>query len=66
MKIHYGEQADALHVRLDEVEIVESEEVRPGIVLDLDRDDRVVGVEILKLRERFTSSSVRPIQVELA
>lgn len=33
--------------------MVQSEEVRPGMVLDFDRDDRVVTVEILNVRKQF-------------
>jgi uncharacterized protein YuzE len=36
----------ALYCRLDDAEIVESEEVQPGIILDFDEDERVVGVEV--------------------
>ena len=34
MKLKVDEQADALYLRLDDSEIVESEEVSPGVVLD--------------------------------
>lgn len=52
MKIHYDPAADALYLRLDESRIVESEEVRPGVVLDYDKDDQVVGIEMLGLKAR--------------
>lgn len=52
MKIHYDPAADALYFRLDESRIVESEEVRPGFVLDFDKDDQVVGIEMLGLKAR--------------
>mgnify|MGYP001598577667 CR=1 FL=1 len=56
MKIHYDPKADALYLRLDESRIVESEEVRPGVVLDYDKDDQVVGIEMLGLRARGISA----------
>ena len=34
MKLHVDKEADALYLRLDDSQIVESEEVSPGIVLD--------------------------------
>ncbi|HVO25846.1 MAG TPA: DUF2283 domain-containing protein [Candidatus Margulisiibacteriota bacterium] len=46
------QQADALYLRLDESKIVESEEVSPGVVLDFNADNQVVGVEILYLSKR--------------
>ncbi len=43
MKMHFDEKADALYLRLDESKIVESEEVKPGIVLDFNESRQVVG-----------------------
>ena len=34
MKLRVDREADALYLRLDDTEIVESEEVSPGVVLD--------------------------------
>jgi uncharacterized protein YuzE len=35
MKLHFDEKANAIYLRLDDSKIIESEEVRPGIMLDL-------------------------------
>ena len=51
MRATYDADADALYLRLAEAGIVESEEVRPGIVLDFDAQGRVVGIEILDASE---------------
>ncbi|MBA3494602.1 MAG: DUF2283 domain-containing protein [Gammaproteobacteria bacterium] len=52
MRLHVDQEADALYLRLDESKIVESEEVSPGVVLDFNAEDQVVGVEILRLSKR--------------
>lgn len=52
MKLHVDPEADALYLRLTEAKIIESEEVSPGVVLDFDEKDEVVGVEILSLSKR--------------
>lgn len=52
MRLHVDPEADALYLLLDESKIVESEEVSPGIVLDYNADNLVVGVEILNLSKR--------------
>jgi uncharacterized protein YuzE len=52
MRLHVDQQADALYLRLDESKIVESEEVSPGVVLDFNAENQVVGVEILHLSRR--------------
>jgi len=52
MRLHVDQEADALYLRLDESPIFESEEVSPGVVLDYNAENQVVGVEILRLSRR--------------
>ena len=52
MRLHVDQETDALYLRLDDSKIVESEEVSPGIVLDYNVENQVVGVEILHLSRR--------------
>jgi uncharacterized protein YuzE len=49
---------------LDESEIVESEEVQPGVILDFDSKGRVVGVELLALSSRTEPDKLRILQFE--
>lgn len=58
------EEADALYLRLDDSKIVESEEVSPGVVLDFNERDEVVGVEILGLSKRVPRARLRESQFE--
>jgi uncharacterized protein YuzE len=53
MKTRYDPEVDALYVRFAEAKIVESEEVRPGVVLDFDAEGRIVGMEILDASEHL-------------
>ena len=66
MKMRYDEQADALYLRLDESAIIESEEVQPGIVLDYNASNQVVGIEILRLKERVPSANLKQLLFEVA
>ena len=47
MKFEYDPTADALYVRLNEQPIIESEQIKPGIILDYDESGNVTGIEIL-------------------
>lgn len=65
MRIRYDEQVDALYIRLvDGAEIVDSEEVRPGIVLDFDGSDEVVGIEVLRVSRRVPVDELRNVGAE--
>jgi uncharacterized protein YuzE len=44
---------------------LESEELAPGIIVDFAENDKVVGVEILGLKERFSLSELGEIKIEL-
>ncbi len=52
MKLKLDEETDTLYLRLDESAIVESEEAQPGVVLDFNSDNRVVGIEMLNISKR--------------
>lgn len=64
MKIKVDKNSDALYFRLDESRIVESEEIRPGVVLDYDKDNRVVGVEFLGISKRATPTELSSLQFQ--
>jgi len=57
-------EADALYLRLDDTSIVQSEEVSPGIVLDFNDRQQVVGIEILKLSTRSPLLNLRELQFQ--
>ena len=66
MRMHYDEQADALYLRLDDSKIIDSKEVQPGIVLDFNADEHVVGIEVLRLKERVPSANLKQLQFDVA
>ena len=66
MRVRTDAAADALYIRLEESAIVESEEVSPGVILDFDDGGRVVGIEILNVRQRLPGADLRRVEVEVA
>jgi uncharacterized protein YuzE len=64
MKLKVDREADALYLRLDDSLIVESEEVSPGVVLDYNEQNQVVGVEILGLSKRAPSLNLSELQFQ--
>ena len=55
-------RVDALYFRLDDSGIVESEEIRPGVILDYDDDDQVVGVEFLDVSKRAPENELASVE----
>ncbi|CAM8655089.1 COG5428 Uncharacterized conserved small protein [Oxalobacteraceae bacterium] len=63
MKIEYDQQADAMYIRLRAGKVIESEEVRPGVVLDFDDQGQVLGIEMLDVSKR--TDNPRELAMEL-
>ena len=66
MKVTVDKEADALYMRLSDTRIHDSEEVKPGVILDYDEQNNLVGIEILRVSERVPSATLKSILVESA
>ena len=62
MKIIYDKQTDTLSVILRPGKVTESDEPRPGIILDYDKSGRLVSIELLDASEQVR----QPQSVEFA
>jgi len=52
MKVTYDPEVDVLRILLRDVPIEESDEDKPGVILDYDKDGNVVGLEVLNASQR--------------
>ena len=66
MRLKVDAKSDALYFRLDESAVVDSEEVRPGVILDYDINSNVVGIELLGLSKRVPTEMLKTLQFETA
>ena len=64
MKLHVDKIADALYLRLDDSKIIESDEVAPGVILDYNEKNEVVGIEMLHLSRRSRDLDTTALQFE--
>jgi uncharacterized protein YuzE len=64
MKLTVDPKADALYLRLNDAEIIDSEQVAAGVVLDYDAKDNVVGVEMLHLSKRARKADLKHLLFE--
>ena len=66
MRLKVDKENDTLYLRLDESEIVESEEVQPGVILDFNAKGKVVGIEMLNLLDRVSADQIKAFHYEAA
>ena len=62
MKVTYEPEVDVLRVLFTSAPIAESDEDKPGVIIDYDKDGAIVGLEILDASKRVEN----PRSVEYA
>ena len=65
MKITIDSVMRAFYIRFDESPIVGSEEVKPGVILDYDEDNRIIGIELLNMDPEVMSSLQKNVSLEV-
>jgi uncharacterized protein YuzE len=53
VKVTYDSEVDVLRILLSDAPIEESDEDKPGVILDCDKDGNIVGLEILEASKRM-------------
>ena len=65
MRVKVDMESDTLYFRLSEDEVTESEEITPGIIIDYNKEGKIIGIEILGIKNRFDIEELTHIKVEL-
>ena len=65
MEVHFDQDSDAVYFKLDGSAITDSEEVKPGLILDFNEQNQVVGIEILRVRDRVPEANLKQMQFEV-
>lgn len=65
MRIKVDLKSDALYFRISEDKIEDSEEVKPGIIVDYAKSGKIVGMEVLGLKRKFKLAELSKIQIDL-
>lgn len=60
MKVKYDKETDILYIRLNDLQIDESDEDKKGVILDYSIDGQLVGIEVLNA----SKSTSQPSKVE--
>jgi uncharacterized protein YuzE len=62
MKVSYDKETDIVRVIFSDVAVEESDEVRPGVIVDFDAAGGVVGLEILDASRRMPNPQIVEVQ----
>ena len=64
MKVSYYPEVDIVRILLSDAPIVESDESKPGVIMDYDAQGHLVGLEVLDASHRI--SDPRRVEVAIA
>jgi len=64
MKIEYDKEVDALYIRIQEKEVVRTKEIEEGINIDMDDEDKMIGLEIIGATERYGQKDILNLSTE--
>ena len=64
MKIEYDREVDALYIRIQEKDVVRTQEVSDGVNLDFDGEGRLIGLEVLGASKRYTAADIFNLSTE--
>ena len=65
MRVKADMESDALYFRLCEKLIEDSEEIALGIIIGYDKEGKVVGIEVLGIKDRFPIEELSHLKVEM-
>ena len=63
MKVNYDKEIDALVFTMSKKQIHESDEIKPGVILDFDEDGNLVRIEILDASKKKLSPNQMQYEV---
>ncbi len=64
MKIEYSKEADALYVYFKQGEVARSVEIEEGVVVDLDAQGHLMGIEVLDASVRIGMQDLVNVSIE--
>ena len=53
MRVKYDQEVDVLTIRFNDAPVEESDENKPGVILDYDKAGKIVGIEILNASKQI-------------
>ncbi|MBU1685674.1 DUF2283 domain-containing protein [Patescibacteria group bacterium] len=66
MRINYDEVDDAMYIRFSEGEYYQSDEVKEGVILDFDKEGKIIALELLDVSKRLPKTSMDSINFEIS
>ncbi len=64
MKIEYDREVDALYIRIQEKKVFKTREIEEGINIDIDENNKIIGLEVLDATKKYPLMDIFNISTE--
>ena len=65
MNISYDKDADCLYIQFQQGKVHRTKEIEEGILVDLDEEGKIYGIEIVGVSERMSIESLGKINIDV-
>jgi len=65
MNISYDKDADCLYIQFQQGKVSKTKKIDAGILVDLDEEGRIYGIEIVGVSERMSVASLGKINIDM-
>ncbi|KCZ72268.1 uncharacterized conserved small protein [Candidatus Methanoperedens nitroreducens] len=65
MNISYDKDADCLYIQFQQGKVSKTKKIDEGILVDLDEEGRIYGIEIVGVSERMSVASLGKINIDM-
>jgi len=66
MNISYDKEADCLYIQFQQGKVNKTKKIEEGILVDLDKEGRIYGIEIVGVSERMSITSLSKINIDMS
>ena len=63
MEITYDKEADALYIEFSNAEFVKNRKLDSKTIIDMDKNDQIIGIEILDVGKRIPKNFLQTVKV---
>ena len=64
MKITFDKEADALYIEFSSGEFASNKKIDDSTIIDLDKDENILGIELLNVSKRISKDFLSDISVK--
>ena len=64
MEISYDKEADAMYIEFRKGDFAKNKKVDDFTIIDLDKDDKILGIELLEVSTRIPIESLSEVNVK--